>query len=217
MMGSRSCSIWALRGAVYGLVALAAASASAGDDKKIARAQMERMARMQQAQQALEAEKGQITAEKAEVEGQLKATKAELEKAKAGGRREAVLRKEVDSVQAEKAALSTKLADTEKALQDTRDKLQAALDASAQEHRKLVSTQGTLDQRGQALSRCEGNNLSLYKLNTELLERYEKKSCTSALWSGGALTQLDRVKVENDGSAYRDKLDDLKVQKSPSP
>jgi predicted nucleic acid-binding Zn-ribbon protein len=219
-----SSSAGVLRGLLLASLVLLVGVAWAGDDKKAARAQMERIQRMQQAQQALEAEKGQITAEKMELETKLKSTQGDLEKARAGGRREAALRRDLDGLRAEKSALADKItaaaaaqAEQDKVVADLKTQLQAAQDELSQTRRKLASTEGSLNQRVNALATCESSNQGLYKLNTSLLEQYEKRSCSSEWFKGGPFTQLDRVNVENDRDSYKDKFDNLRVTPLPSP
>jgi DNA repair exonuclease SbcCD ATPase subunit len=221
---SMSSSAGVLRGLLLASLVLLVGVAWAGDDKKAARAQMERIQRMQQAQQALEAEKGQITAEKMELETKLKSTQGDLEKARAGGRREAALRRDLDGLRAEKSALADKItaaaaaqAEQDKVVADLKKQLQAAQDELSQTRRKLASTEGSLNQRVNALATCESSNQGLYKLNTSLLEQYEKRSCSSEWFKGGPFTQLDRVNVENDRDSYKDKFDNLRVTPLPSP
>jgi DNA repair exonuclease SbcCD ATPase subunit len=221
---SMSSSAGVLRGLLLASLVLLVGVAWAGDDKKAARAQMERIQRMQQAQQALEAEKGQITAEKMELETKLKSTQGDLEKARAGGRREAALRRDLDGLRAEKSALADKItaaaaaqAEQDKVVADLKTQLQAAQDELSQTRRKLASTEGSLNQRVNALATCESSNQGLYKLNTSLLEQYEKRSCSSEWFKGGPFTQLDRVNVENDRDSYKDKFDNLRVTPLPSP
>jgi chromosome segregation ATPase len=206
------------------LALLAGTAQAGGDDKKVARAQMERMQRMQQAQQALEAEKGQITAEKLDLETKLKATSADLEKARAAGRREVSLRRDLDGLRSEKESLANQITaaqtakvEQDKVIETLKQQLQSTQGELSQTRSKLATTEGALSQRVKALSSCEGNNQGLYKLNTTLLEQYEKRSCSGEWLKGGIFTQLDRVKVENDRDSYQDKFDSLRVTPLPKP
>ncbi len=208
-----------------GWVALAmllpVAPAHAGDDKKAMRAQMARIQQMQEAQQALEAEKSQVLVEKLDLESKLKAASTDLEKAKAGGRQVGSLKRELESVRAEKAALLEKMtatqADHDKVVTDLQAQLKAAQDEASQLKRTLASTEGNLNQRSKALATCETQNQGLFQLNTSLLQKYEKRTCSSELLSGGLFTQLGRARAENDSEALKDKIEEMRVKPMTSP
>jgi chromosome segregation ATPase len=209
---------------VLGLIAsflLIGNSASAADDKKALRAQMARIQQMQEAQQALEAEKSQVLVEKLALEGKLKEASTNLEKAKAGGRQVGSLKRELESARADNAALLEKMtaaqADHDKTVTDLQAQLKAAQEETSQLKRTLASTEGNLNQRGKALATCETKNQGLYKLNTSLLEQYEKRSCGKDWLSGGPFTQLGRVKTENDSDTFKDKFEDMRVKPVTSP
>jgi septal ring factor EnvC (AmiA/AmiB activator) len=209
-------------GVVMGFVLWGLASPPAladKDDKKAAHAQMERISRLQQAQQALESEKGQIQAEKFALEGQLKSAQVDLDKAKGAGsaaqRRESGLRRELEAARAEIQQLSDKLAqaqaDRDQQVAALTARLQEAQDEAQRTQRRLASTEASLGDRSKALGTCAANNQGLYKLNSDLLARYEKRSCGGDWLVGGPFTQLGRVQVENDRDSTQDKLDSLHV------
>jgi len=182
--------------------------------KRMARVQQQ-MARLQQAQQVLEAEKGQITAEKAQLEEQVRSMRSDLDRGRSQQRREA------ERLRAEAAALEARLsqaqADHDRQQSEWRAQLKSAQDENALLRRQLAGTEQTLDQRVKALAVCESHNQGLYKLNTSLLAQYEQRSC-GAEWSrGGPLTQLGRVKIENDRESYQDQFDSLRVSPTATP
>jgi len=206
-------TIWQLRPVLALCLALSfAASVSAADDKKIAKAQQERIQRMQQAQQALEQEKSQLSAEKSDIERQLGTAKTELERARSTTRREAAELKELKTVRADKDVLTSRLAELERQLAEFRQKLQASADADVLERKTLLATQRELDKRSKTLVSCEIQNHGLYKLNTDLLFRYEKAVNSGSFLHSGFFTQLERVQLENEGTSYRDQLDELQVK-----
>jgi chromosome segregation ATPase len=202
---------------VFCLVLSVATSALAAEDKKIAKAQQERIQRMQQVQQALEQEKGRLSAEKSDMERQLGTVKTELERARSTTRREAAELKELKTVRADKDALAGRLAELERQLAEFRQKLQASADADVLEHKTLLAAQRELDHRSKGLASCEKQNQGLYKLNTDLLFRYEKALSSGSFLHGDILAQLDRVRLENEGTSYRDKLDELQVKGAVKP
>lgn len=202
-------------GLVAALACVCVTSVWADDDKKTIRSQMERIQRMQQTQQSLEEEKGLLTAEKMAMETKLKTAESELSKAMAGSKREGALRRESNALRAEKAQLLEKMtaaqSEHDKIVTDLRAELAAAKEESAQLKQKLATTESGLSQHVKALTTCEANNQGLYKLNTSLLEQYEKRTCTSEWLMGGTFTQLGRVKAENNRETFQDKLDELRV------
>lgn len=211
-------TIWRLRPALAVCLALSMATSTlAADDKKIARAQQERIQRMQQAQQALEQEKSQLSAEKSDMERQLGTVKTELERARSTTRREAAELKELKTVRADKDVLAGRLAELERQLAEFRQKLQVAADADVLERKTLLATQHELDQRSKTLASCETQNQGLYKLNTDLLFRYEKAVNSGSFLHGGFFAQLERVRLENEGTSYRDQLDELQVKALAKP
>lgn len=195
--------------------------ARAGDDKKAMRAQMARIQQMQQTQQALEAEKSQVLVEKLDLESKLKAASNDLEKAKAGGRQVGALKRELETVRAEKVGLLEKMtatqADHDKVVTDLQAQLKAAQEEASQLKRTLASTEGNLTQRSKALATCETQNQGLFKLNTSLLEKYEKRTCSSEWLSGGLFTQLGRARAENDSETLKDKIEEMHVKPMTSP
>jgi DNA repair exonuclease SbcCD ATPase subunit len=189
-----------------------ATSALAAEDKKVAKAQQERIQRMQQAQQALEQEKSQLSAERTDMERKLGTVKTELDRALSTTRRGAAELKELKKVRADKDVLAGRLAELERQLAEFRQKLQASADADVLERKTLLATKHELDQRSKMLVSCETQNQGLYKLNTDLLFRYEKAFNSPGLLNSGPFTQLDRVRMENEGTTFRDQLEELKVQ-----
>ena len=208
-------TIWRLHPALaVSLVLSIAGSALAADDKKAVRAQQERIQRMQQAQQALEQEKNQLSVEKTEMEQRLGAVKMELERAhSSNARRENADLNTLKTTRADKDVLTGRVAELERQLADSRQKLQASIDADVLGRKTLLATQGELNQRSKNLTTCETQNQGLYKLNTDLLLRYEK----AANSGGGFFTQIERVRLENEGTGYRDQLDELQVKASAKP
>jgi septal ring factor EnvC (AmiA/AmiB activator) len=206
-----------LRWPVVLCLLLSVGVASAADDKKAARMQQERIQHMQQAQQALEQEKTQLGTEKAALDTQLRSTKSELERAKAQARRSAADAKELERVRAEREAQTRRLAELEASLAQTQQKLQTSTESDLQARRSLQQAQRELEQKGKALQTCETNNQGLYKLNTDLLARYEKSAKTGSWLGGSALTRLGQVPLENERTQLGDQLDSLKVQPAAKP
>ena len=102
-------------------------------------------------------------------------------------------------------------------LAEFRQKLQASADADVLERKTLLATQRELDQRSKTLVSCETQNQGLYKLNTDLLFRYEKAVNSGSFLHSGFFAQLERVRLENEGTSYRDQLDALQVKTPAKP
>lgn len=202
----------ALRWGVTGLALclVLSAGAAAPDDKKVARAQQERIQRMQQAQQALEQEKTQLSADKADVERKLQSTRSDLERARALARKDAARQVEIETLQKEKEGLLTQVATLGSDLAAARQKLQQADQSAVQQKQLLQSGQREFEVQNTALQSCERQNQGLYQLNTDLLARYEGAASQSKGLVGSLFNPFGQVRVENEGTAYRDQLDALK-------
>jgi TolA-binding protein len=183
------------------LVTLFAGPASA-DDKKSIKALQERLQKVQQSQMAVQQEKNQLTAEKTEAEQKAAAAKGELE------RMRGIVRHDLDASRDENKKLKLRLAELEQQLGESRQQLRQAEETGRQ---KQLSGQRELDQRTQALAQCGQKNQALLALNADLLAHYEKAVGSGGWLSGRSLTQLDRVRAENESSACRDRLDEYKV------
>ena len=202
------------------LALLAASGMAATDDKKIARAQQERIQRMQQEQQALEQEKTQLSTEKEETERKLQAAKSDLERARALVRKESAKQLELDAAQKEKdaaaaqmaAQLNAQLATLNADLAAARQQLQSTQQAVVQLKQSQATSQREMELQKTALQSCEKQNLGLYQLNTDLLTRYESAATKQSKGLlGGLLNPFGQVRLENEGSTVRDQLDALRV------
>jgi len=204
----------ALRSTVLALALVASASAAAPDDKKIARAQQERIQRMQQAQQALEQEKTQLSADNAEKERKLRKALADLDRVRAQGRKDLARQEELDAQQKErekeKDALTAQVGTLNADLASARQQLQALQQSIAQLKVTALASQGDLEKQKAALQACDKQNQGLYQLNTDLLARYEGAAAKGKGVLDRLLNPFAMVRVENDASNYRDQLDTLK-------
>ncbi len=196
------------------LCAMSVLSASSiyAADQKNDREQVQ-LRRLQQMQRKLEQEKSQLgeeraqlSEEKALLDTELTKTKELLDQSSSNAEelaaRSAVLDRELSAIRLEKVALTERLAETMEAL------------------KKSVTTARQLDeslkQNSALLSSCETRNEKLHGYGVELLDRYEKKSCSDAMLKADPFTQLKRVEIENLKEDYRDKLDEQKLGDSKS-
>ena len=116
---------------------------------------------------------------------------------------------QVDDLSRQRDDLTAQVADLQKQLAELKA-------VSADQLQKLAA----LDTAHQALQRaqaqCVKDNAQLYTLGGDLLQRYENKGLGDVLAVKEPFTQIARVKLENLGQSYRDKLDDLRVQAQPA-
>ena len=199
------------------LAAFASGAFAADDNKKVVKSLQDRIQRMQQAQQGVEQEKAQLLTEKTDLERQLKQARADADRAKAQGKRDAAELKDMETLKAEKEGLIGRLAEMEKQLAEQKQNLAAVSELSTRRQAMLQTAQQEMEQRNKSLASCETQNAGLYKLNTDLLERYARAASPGSWRSGGVFTQLDKVRVENEAAACQDKLDDLKLNPANKP
>ena len=199
----------ACSGMLLGLVVLAgpvqAQSARQGNDG---------VARLQAALQQLSAEKTTLQGEKTKLETHV----AELEK-------------QLAAAQEENKSISTQLAHSQAAEQQATANGEALNEHLKQAHdrtEELVthfretasSLQQTERERGelqqqlagssQQLDLCTKNNVALYDVGIEVLDRYQSKGFWSVMKQKEPFTQLKRVEIENLAEEYRQRLDDAR-------
>jgi hypothetical protein len=68
-----------------------------------------------------------------------------------------------------------------------------------------------VDERNSWIDKCKANNEALYKLNLELVDRYQNKGLWQALTEAEPFTGISSVHLENIADDYRYKLEDLQV------
>ena len=76
---------------------------------------------------------------------------------------------------------------------------------------KAAYLEQAVTERNQWIDTCRASNDDLYKANSELLERYEKRGLLDLLAGAEPVTGLARVRTESVVEDYRYKLDDLKM------
>ena len=172
------------------------------------------MARLQAAMQQLSAEKTTLQGEKTKLEAQV-----------------AELGKQLATAQEENKSLSAQLARSQAAEQQASSNGEALNERLKQAHdrtEELVThfreTAATLQQtereRGelqqqlsassQQLDLCTRNNVALYDVGIEVLDRYQSKGFWSVMKQKEPFTQLKRVEIENLAEEYRQRLEDAR-------
>jgi chromosome segregation ATPase len=174
----------------------------------------------------------QLGRAKMQVEGQVRALQAELEK----------LRREKDLLMEEKSGaeeglekMTARAASLEASVKDLKDKAETlkadseayakaqakALKDHQQETERLLSErrqaeaelQSSLKATQQKLERSESNNARLALIAEELTEKYKNKGVTTSILQAEPFTQLQKVEMENLLAEYRDRIEDEKLKK----
>jgi cell division septum initiation protein DivIVA len=142
------------------------------------------------------------------------------------------LKKQVKSLQSEKDALSHKAQNSEAALSHSTASNESLNQNLAQQRARMeeligkfretattlrdVETErstvkGQLATRDRELKSCVDKNLALYKINAEVLDRFEHQGFWSSLAKAEPFTRLKRTEIENLVDEYRNKADDQRV------
>jgi septal ring factor EnvC (AmiA/AmiB activator) len=85
---------------------------------------------------------------------------------------------------------------------------------------KLVETdrdsaRKDLSQRNAAFDQCALNNMQLYEINGEVLDRYEHVGLFTKASASEPFTKITRVRLENLVDDYRGRAQELRIQKRP--
>jgi chromosome segregation ATPase len=162
--------------------------ASGDKDKELKRLRA-KVKEMETQGKTMETQMGEQTTELGRVKTELAATNLKLEQEHA--ERERIT---VDY----KASLETiKRAESDK----------KTLEGRLAEQMKIIGIQSRLAQL------CEEKNLALYRVGTDLLDKYRHKGVVDALKQAEPFTQIENVRVENLWQEYKDALDREKLAK----
>lgn len=172
----------------------------------------------------------QVAAEKTALQTQLAQMKTDLDAAKADL---AVMKKERDAL---KARSGTSAVATSAVVQLTasKDAAEKSLEQSKQRMAELVSrfreTATSLkeveadrnklrkvgEEKSAAFDKCAANNLQLYEINREVLDRYEHVGFFTKASVVEPFTKISRTRIENLVDEYRERGQELRVSK-PKP
>lgn len=170
---------------------------------------------MQQLQQ-LAGERTALQAENARLKRELDQTKKERDELKGG--------KESDDKRAKNSEIALARASREREqstvetdqLKGKMQELVAKFRETIQELRTVESdrtqVKQQLETRDTELKSCVDNNVSLYKLNDEILTRFEKQGFWTGVAKAEPFTKLKRTQLENLAEGYRDRAEDAKAQ-----
>jgi hypothetical protein len=194
---------------------LTAASLDQGKQLRGVRADLLKTRSQARQADALQTELSGINADKAalikQLEESLVAFGVLQKKAEADARQALALLTQTRA-EAEQAAQAAAQAATQAA-----QAAQTAARNAARDKEVLTAVRAELNLRVASLSTCENTNAAMYRLNTDLLARYEKTATARSLAGGGIFTQIERVKIENEVTTYQDQLGDLKLTPQPKP
>ena len=98
---------------------------------------------------------------------------------------------------ADKESLTAKLTETERMLAE----LKLGFSADRQQFESVATRQRT------ALAACSERNARMYQLGNDLLDKYEEKSCVSAILQAEPFTGLKRAQIEKMIEEERENLD----------
>jgi len=184
-----------------GILSILAASSSSAADKP----GKDQSRRLQQQLRLAEQEKAKLNQKIVEAESQLKDIQEKSVSSKrlaeeASGRA-ARLKSDLDRLRsqaaADKESLTAKLTETERMLAE----LKLGFSAERQQFESVATRQRT------ALAACSERNARMYQLGNDLLDKYEEKSCVSAILQAEPFTGLKRAQIEKMIEEERENLD----------
>ena len=191
-----------------GVIMLIAPVQAADDKGTVPKAQFRQV---QQEKRKLEQDKSQLEQEKAALEAQLKEASATLDstkgKAEKSSRQSSSLQKELDQAKSDNTELTAKLAAMKAQLEETQAKLSAS---NEQRHLLEVAKTGVesnLGQRDASLASCIAKNQQEYEYGQMILEKYQKKSCISAMLEREPFFGVAQTRVENEVANDQEQLD----------
>jgi chromosome segregation ATPase len=166
----------------------------------------------------------QLAAEKTSLQSQLVQMKKDLDAAQTAL---AAAKKERDALKAHAGGSSAAVA----RLTASKEAAEKGLEQSKQRMNELVgrfrdmatnlkeveadrtSLRKTLDERNQAFDQCAENNLQLYEINGEILNRYEHGGRFGKSTVAEPFTKLARIRMENLVDEYRARALEMRVKK----
>jgi len=165
----------------------------------------------------------QLAAERTAMQGQLADLKKQLDTATAGL---AAMKKERDALKAGVGGSAAALAQavsakaaTEHSLEQSKERtteLVARFRETLQNLKEIESdrteARKELAQRTAAFDKCAQDNVQLYEVNREVLDRYEHVGLFTKVSAAEPFTKITRTRIENLVEEYRIKADALKVQ-----
>ena len=172
-------------------------------------------AQLVQQLQQLASERTAMQAEQAKMKKELEDLRKERDTLKAGqaaaGQRS---RAEADAAVArstrDREATEKELSQVKQRTQELIDKFKETAQALREVETDRATAKQALVRQGQELDACVANNQALYKLNDEVLTRFDQQGVWSRVAQAEPFTRLKRVQLENLIDGYRTRADDQK-------
>jgi multidrug efflux pump subunit AcrA (membrane-fusion protein) len=175
---------------------------------------------MQQMQQ-LASERTELQEELARTKKDLEAMRKERDDLKKGqqavDQRAKVSAAALAQSASQKAAAEQEATQTKAKMQELVAKFRETLQTMRQIETEGAATKQALAARDQQLKTCVDRNAALYKLNGDILTRWEHESSWSRMERVEAVTKIKRVELENLVDDYRGQADDLRVHPGAPP
>lgn len=202
-----------------GILTIAAMTAGNNLFAQVERSGGEAQKFMQQYQQ-LSAERTGLQAQLVDLKKQLDAAKTDLAamkkerdtlKAGAGGSAAAIVQAN-NAKQAAEQSLEQSKQRTNELVGRFRETVQTLKDTETDR----AKTRKELAERNAAFDGCAVNNLKLYEINREILDRYEHVGLFTKASAAEPFTKITRTRLENLVDEYRARAEELRVKK-PTP
>ncbi len=172
----------------------------------------------------------QLAAEKTALEAQVASLKHDLDAARSQLADFASVKKERDSLKTRSMAVSANLAELaagKQAAEKSAEQSQARMTELVTRFRETINDlrevesdrdqlKGQLRERSAAYDRCASDNLSLFEINSDLLNRYEHVGLFKRVTADEPFTRITRNRIENLVDEYRERALELRA-KSSSP
>ncbi|MEO8038002.1 MAG: hypothetical protein ABI794_04490 [Betaproteobacteria bacterium] len=210
------------------VIALTVVNAGAQSEDRKASREREMARRLQGQVQKLESENARLQQQSAELLQQQQVDLARNAKASASlsrrlrdaKQREETSTRELQELKDTLAQAQTKLAEQQALRAATSERLDAATKEQQRLTAELRQAQEQLERQRDIIARqsvslqdVTDRNLKLYRLNSELLDRYNDKGVWDALLQREPLTQIKDVQAQAIVQEYRDRLDELKLER----
>jgi chromosome segregation ATPase len=176
-------------------------------------------AQQSQQLQQLASERTALQAENSRIKADLEAARKERDSLKAAqeanAKRSRGAEAELARTQGDKARVEGELAREKQRLEELVQRFRETATAMREVETDRATSKQSLAQRDQELKVCVERNQALYKLNEEVLAKFEDQGFWSSLARREPFTQLKRVQLENLIDGYRGSAQDQRVVPSP--
>ena len=217
-----------MRTAVFlALACLLSGSQGFGQQQQQLSREREAVRRAQAATQKAEQENAQLQDQNAKLEkekqdlsGKLKASQKLKSQVAAAKKKEAEQLQEIEQLRQDARVDKARIGDLEAKLQGLNAQIAEGQEQNRQLAGRVKTTEGRLKEQREIIGRqaqtiqgLDEKNLKLYRLNNELIDKYNKKGAWDALLQREPFTQIKDVQIQSLLQEYRDKNDALKNEK----